>query len=146
MRDHRNAAILGLSVTTAFLLGALLGQGPGAALAQPGPGSSTYGGGSATANNRMIAATGSVGSGMSVLWLVDTKTDRLLVYGTSNLGKNIELRAARNIKWDLKLDALNDESQYAPEDLEELWNKKFGVPAKKEDAPPGKGGEKNKGK
>lgn len=121
MRDPRNVTILVLSVALALSVGWLLGRGPEPAWAQSAP--SNYAGGTVSGNNRMIAATGSVGSGMSVLWLIDTKANRLVVYGTGNLGKNVELRAARNIEWDLKLDEYHDDSQYRPEDLERLWRK-----------------------
>ncbi len=124
MRDNRNVTILALSVVSAFLAGSLIGGGPGAlpsALAQQG--GSTFAGGTVHSNDRFIAATGSVGSGMSVLWLIDTKSKRLLVYGTSSLGKNVELRAARNIEWDSKLEEYNDDSQYSSEDLEKYWQR-----------------------
>lgn len=126
MRDGRNAAIYGLSVALAFCVGALVNGGSDTALAQGKP--SNYGQSTVDANRRFIAATGSVGSGMSVLWLIDTQTNRLMVYGTSNLGKNVELRAARKIEWDLRLNAYRDDSQYTPEDLEALWKKKQGQP------------------
>jgi hypothetical protein len=76
---------------------------------------------------------------MAVLWLVDTESKRLLVYGTSNLGKSVELRAARKIEWDLKLNAYRDDSQYTPEDLEGMWGKKRVQPPKGDgDAGPNK--------
>ena len=116
MRDPRNLVILGLACCTAFLAGAVLARPEPAAAQQGG----AYGGNTVGGNNRMIAATGSVGSGMSVLWILDTETKRLLVYGTNSLGKNVELRAARNVTWDLALDELNDDSQYKSEDLRRL--------------------------
>ena len=119
MRDPKNVLILVLASTTAFLAGAVLSRTEPAA-AQQAPVSSGSGNGGVSANGRMIAATGTVGSGMSVLWLVDTETKRVLVYGTNSLGKNVELRAARNVTWDLGLDYLNDDSQYKVEDLRNL--------------------------
>jgi hypothetical protein len=56
----------------------------------------------------MIAVTGVSPTGAAVLYLVDTKGKRLAVYQGS--GKNIELVAARNIEYDLKLEAYNDSS------------------------------------
>jgi hypothetical protein len=117
MRDPRNLAILILACASAFLAGTVLSR-PGTAEAQQAGGA--YGGNTVSGNNRMIAATGSVGSGMSVLWVLDTETKRLVVYGTNSLGKNVELRAARNVTWDLALDELNDDSQYKAEDLQRL--------------------------
>ena len=134
MRDPKSVLILTLGLTTAFLAGAVLFRA-GAAEAQQAP-PSNYGGGTVSSNNRFIAATGSVGSGMSVLWLVDTEGKRVLVYGTNNLGKDIEFRAARNVEWDLKLDFLNDESQYQVEDLKRLAEKQKAPPA----PPPKDGG------
>ncbi len=116
MRDPRNLAIVGFACLTAFLAGALFAR-PESAVAQQG---GAYGGNAASSNGRMLAATGSVGSGMSVLWLFDTESKRLLVYGTNSLGKNVELRAARNVTWDLALEELNDDSQYKSEDLQRL--------------------------
>lgn len=122
MRDPRNLAILVLACTTAFLAGAAISRPETASAQQAGGGS--YGGNTVSTNGRVVAATGTVGSGMSVLWLMDTETKRLLVYGTNSLGKNVELRAARNITWDLALDELNDDSQYKAEDLKRLADKR----------------------
>ena len=119
MRDLRNVVIAGLGVACAFLLGVVVTRPADPAWAQQA-GSASYGSATVSANGRFIAATGSVGSGMSVLWLVDTEARRLVVYGASSLGKSIELRAARNIEWDLRLDEYNDDSQYKAEDLERL--------------------------
>jgi hypothetical protein len=117
--------------TTLFLASALIAGSfvAGAAVFRVGPAAAQQGvssnvGGTVNSNNRFIAATGSVGSGMSVLWVVDTETKRVLVYGTNSMGKNIELRAARNIEWDTKLDYLNDDSQWKVEDLQALAEKR----------------------
>ena len=134
MRDPKSLAIVTLGLATSFLAGAALFRA-GPAEAQQAPAGS-YGSGTVSSNNRFIAATGSVGSGMSVLWLVDTEGKRVLVYGTNNLGKDIEFRAARNVEWDLKLDFLNDESQYQVEDLKRLAEKQKAPPA----PPPKDGG------
>ncbi len=127
MRDPKSIAIAALVAACAFLAGSLLGRVGPAEAQQAG---SNYAGGTVSANQRYIAATGSVGSGMSVLWLVDTEGKRLVLYGTSNLGKSLELRAARNIEWDLKLDEYMDDSQYKAEDLQRLAQRQAGkVPA-----------------
>ena len=101
MRNLTTMSFTALGLAAAFFAGSLAFRA-GPAEAQQAPTSSNGGGGNVSLNNRFIAATGSVGSGMSVLWLVDTEGKRVLIYGTSNLGKNIELRGARNIEWDLK--------------------------------------------
>ncbi len=120
MRDPKSLLIATLALTTAFLAGAAVFRA-GPAEAQQAP--PNYGNATVNANNRFIAATGSVGSGMSVLWLVDTEAKRVLVYGSSNLGKNIELRAARNFEWDVKLESMNDDSQLNVEDMRRLAEK-----------------------
>lgn len=126
MRDPKNLVILALACTTAFLAGTVLSRPENAAAQQAG-GSS--GGNTAVGNQRMIGATGSVGSGMSVFWVLDTESKRLAVYGTNSLGKNIELRAARNVTWDLALEELNDDSQYKVEDLKRLAERRRREPA-----------------
>lgn len=119
MRDPKSILIAALSLSTAFLAGMLVSR-PGDAVAQQASG----GAGTVSSNNAWIAATGSVGSGMSVLWLVDTQKERLLVYGTNSLGKTVELRAARKITWDRALDEYHDESQYKADDLARLADKR----------------------
>jgi hypothetical protein len=131
MRAFHAIALTG-TVSAAFVAGAALFRA-GSAEAQQAP--SNYGGGTVDSNNRFIAATGSVGSGMSVLWLVDTQGKRVLVYGTNNLGKSIELRAARNIEWDLGLDEYMDDSQYKPEDLKRMADRQRGPVATPKDRP-----------
>jgi hypothetical protein len=83
-------------------------------------GGSTGGGGDA--NRDLIAVTGTYGSGASVLYLIDTRTRHMAVYKTDN-GRKIELIAARNVTWDLNLEAYNDQSEpgYAPRDLRKGW-------------------------
>ena len=68
------------------------------------------GGGGATADGdrNMIAVTGTSATGAAVLYLVDTRVKRLAIYQAS--GKNVELVAARNIEYDLKLDSYHDGS------------------------------------
>ena len=96
----------------AFLAGARFGAGD-RALAQstgesvPG-GNRSAGGGTADSDGHMIAVTGTSSSGAAVLYLVDTKLKRLAIYQAT--GKNIELVAARNIEYDLKLDSYHDGS------------------------------------
>jgi len=143
MRSPMTFAFVLCAVAASFFAGALLFRAAPAA-AQQAPSSSTAQG-AVNSNNRFIAATGGVGSGMSVLWVVDTETKRVLVYGTNSLGKDIELRAARNIEWDTKLEYLNDDSQWKVEDLQNLAEKRAKAaapPKEKEPAPSGKDGQK----
>lgn len=127
MKDPRNLLIGGLLVVAAFLLGqafrgdAALGQG--------------YPGGTANSNNRMIAVTGTIGSGVSVLWLVDTADPHVAVYQCKG-GKTIELVAARKIEWDLKIAGFHDESLLSPEDLRKQY---YGSSGKESPATEGSG-------
>ena len=108
MKDTRNLAIVALVALAAFLLGNT--NRDGTALGQG------YPGGTADSNRTMIAVTGTIGSGVSVLWIIDTEYRHLAVYQCRG-GKSIELVAARNIEWDQKIEQFHDESLYAPEKL-----------------------------
>ncbi len=130
MRPPATLILVTAAAVLSFAAGALILR-PGPAAAQQAGSTAAYGG-TVSANNRFIAATGSVGSGMSVLWLVDTETKRVLVYGTNSMGKDIELRAARNIEWDVKLDYLNDDSQYKVEDMRHFAEKQAAAAKDKE--------------
>jgi hypothetical protein len=109
-------AFLGLAVCTAFLAGLQLAGGSraraeGGSAPQPGGGGGAAG--TADGDRTMVAVTGTSPTGSAVLYLVDTKLKRLLVY--QGTGKNVELVAARNIEYDLKLDSYHDSS---PEDVQ----------------------------
>ncbi len=111
------AGFVVLLVACAFLLGLRADRGS-RVLAEGGDASSvggarSAGGGTADGDRTMIAVTGTSSTGAAVLYLVDTKLKRLAVYQAS--GKNIELVAARNIEYDLKLDSYRDES---PEEVQ----------------------------
>lgn len=58
----------------------------------------------ATLNNRMIAATGEIESGLDALFLVDTDpaSPRLLVYEARG-GRTLRLIGVRDIQWDMKM-------------------------------------------
>ena len=121
MKDPRNLVIGGLLGVAAFLAGhALRGE------TATGQG---YPGGTADSNGRMIAVTGTIGSGVSVLWLIDTAEPHLAIYQCKG-GKTVELVAARKIEWDLKIEEFRDESLYSPEDLRKMFyrNSAKGVP------------------
>lgn len=117
MRDPKNYLIIALVAVVAFLAGTTAKRGE--ALGQG------YPGGVSDSNNRMIAVTGTIGSGVSVLWIIDSLDHQIAVYQCRG-GKSVELVAARNIEWDLKIDYLNDESRYRPEQLRELFLKQPG--------------------
>jgi hypothetical protein len=79
-------------------------------------------GGGGDANRDLIAVTGTYGSSASVLYLIDTRTRQLAVYKTEN-GRKLELVAARNVTYDLKLESYNDQSEpgYLPRELRRGW-------------------------
>ncbi len=79
-------------------------------------------GGGGDATRDLIAVTGSYGSGASALYVIDTKTRHLAVYRTNN-GQHLELVAARDITYDLRLDEWNDRSEpgYSPRELRKAW-------------------------
>ena len=112
MKDPRNYLIIALVAVVAFVVGQ--SSGDQQALGQSTPG------GTANSNNVMIAVTGTIGSGVSVLWIVDTEQRQLAVYRSKG-GKTIELVAARNIEWDLKVDQFHDESLLRPDQLKKLY-------------------------
>lgn len=103
------AGCLALAVCCAFLLG-LQVSGGSLARAEGGPSAPQGNGGGATADSdrNMVAVTGTTSTGSAVLYLIDTRLKRLAVYSAT--GKNIELVAARNIEYDLKLDTYHDAS------------------------------------
>ena len=112
MKDPRNYLIMALVASMAFLIGQ--SSGDQQALGQSTPG------GTADSNDSMIAVTGTIGSGVSVLWIVDTEQRQLACYRSKG-GKSIELVAARNIEWDLKIAQFHDESLMRPDRLKKLY-------------------------
>jgi hypothetical protein len=108
MKDSKNLAIVALVALAAFLAGGTRRDGD--ALGQG------YPGGTADSNGAVVAVTGTIGSGVSVLYVIDTETRHLAVYQCKG-GKSIELVAARNIEWDQKIEQFHDESLYTPEKL-----------------------------
>jgi hypothetical protein len=112
MKDPRNLLIVALAAAAAFLAGGALNRGE--ALGQG------YPGGTADSNNRMIAVTGTIGSGVSVLYVIDTVERQLAIYQCRG-GKSVELVAARRIEWDLKVDQFHDESLYTPDSLRKRY-------------------------
>lgn len=103
--DWKTIVIAGLALS----LGLMLGRGPETARADAATDS----------NADMIAVTGEYGNGTSVLYLIDTKARQMAVY-RSLAGSSVELVAARDIAWDLRIPVLNDRSKagLSPRDLE----------------------------
>lgn len=130
MTDGRNLLIVALVAALAYLVGSI-GTEP-AVVAQG------YPGGTADSNAGMVAVTGTVGSGISVLYVIDTKDRRLAVYASKG-GKSIELVAARNIEWDFEIETLNDVSRRSPADLRRLFMRGAGKDASGVKIPEDKG-------
>jgi len=118
MKDPKNLLILALAVAAAFFAGGAFRPTPAMGQGYPG--------GTSDSNNRMVAVTGTIGSGVSVLWVIDTIDRRLAVY-RCNGGKSIELVAARNIEWDFKINQFRDDSLHGPDVLRKLHLRGAGV-------------------
>jgi len=103
--------VIGLSVETGRTLWQSWRTGGGAAQAQ---------GGTADSDGRFVAVTGAVGSGTSVLWLIDTEKKRVCVYKSEN-GKNLVWVASRNVAYDFKVEGYHDESSLSAEELRRRW-------------------------
>lgn len=120
MNRGSQTTIVGLLALCAFLLGALLGNSGGAlpvARAETGGFSPN-----------MIAVTGLIGGGVSVLYVIDTEKKQLAVYNAMG-GKEIRFVAARRIKYDLELKTWKDTSdpRLHPDSLRQLWEREKGA-------------------
>lgn len=108
-----------LGLACAGLLGALVARltSPTTVLAAPQ---------SADGDRRYVAVTGPYMDGVSLLYVLDQKTERLTVYEARGGAKNahrVEFVAARNIGLDSLLDGFNDESEYPFEALQKEFEK-----------------------
>jgi len=115
--------VVAVALALAFGLGlglAVGNRGSGEGSGRTEPGAAHAEGATANSNGRMIAVTGAVGSGVSVLWLVDTEDQRLSVYRSEN-GKNLVWVAGRNIAYDFKVEGYHDDSKESAEKLRRLW-------------------------
>lgn len=75
-------------------------------------------------NNRMIAVTTPVGSGESVLFLIDTKMEQLTVYKFDR-NKGLKFIAARKIDYDLRINGYEDMSEFSRADLKREYLKQL---------------------
>lgn len=73
-------------------------------------------------NNRFVAVTIPIGSGDSVLALVDTRSERLLMYRYMR-NKGLQLVAARQFDFDLRLSGYQDRSEYTRDELRKEYEK-----------------------
>lgn len=84
------------------------------------------GGATADSNGRMIAVTGVDVTGASILYLVDTVKEHLVVYqanGGSESTQGVRFVGARRIDLDLQLDGFNDKSEFPYKKLKEEFSK-----------------------
>ncbi|HMS17354.1 MAG TPA: hypothetical protein PKA37_10975 [Planctomycetota bacterium] len=111
--DARNLVIM-------LLLG-LLGVAVGASWQQA---RSTPSGGGGDSSRDLIAVTGHYSTGSTALYVLDTRTYHMAVYRVEN-GKALELIAARDISFDLKLESYGDQSppSLQPARLRATWEK-----------------------
>jgi hypothetical protein len=73
-------------------------------------------------NNRFVAVTSPIGSGESVLFLIDSKTEQVAVYRYRR-GKGLEFMAGRKIQYDLKISGYQDVSEFTHGEMKRLYHK-----------------------
>jgi hypothetical protein len=73
-------------------------------------------------NNRFVAVTTPIGSGESVLFLIDAETEQVAVYRYRR-GKGLEFLAGRKIEYDLKISGYQDVSEFSHEEMKRLYHK-----------------------
>lgn len=67
-------------------------------------------------NNRFVAITAPIGSGESVLFVLDAESEHLCAYRFQR-GKGLEFMAGRKIDYDLKINEWNDISRFSREQM-----------------------------
>lgn len=86
---------------------------------------------SADGGRRYVAVTGPYQDGVSLLYVLDQKADRLMVYegkgGAAN-SREVGLVGVRNINLDSQLDGFNDDSEYSYQELAELLQRRGVIP------------------
>jgi hypothetical protein len=73
-------------------------------------------------NNRFVAVTSPIGSGESVLFLIDSETEQVAVYRYRR-GKGLEFLAGRKIEYDLKISGYQDVSEFSHDEMKRLYHK-----------------------
>ncbi|MHC4970793.1 MAG: hypothetical protein ACYTG3_00515 [Planctomycetota bacterium] len=73
-------------------------------------------------NNRFVAVTSPIGSGESVLFLIDSKTEQVAVYRYQRR-KGLEFMAGRKIEYDLKISGYQDISEFSHDEMKRLYHK-----------------------
>ncbi len=141
MRDARDYAIAALGAALVFCLGLLAGSGsdvlpevgaqdtttvpisplqrnigPRAGVSVPRIASDS------NSNNRFVAVSAPIATGDSILYVLDSKAEQLLIYRYL-LGKGVQVVAARKIDYDLKMSGYKDFSEYSRDELKALFEK-----------------------
>ena len=75
-------------------------------------------------NNRFVAVTTPIGSGESVLFLIDSKTEQIALYKFDR-NKGLKFLAARKIDYDLKIHGYQDMSEFSRSDLKQAYRKQI---------------------
>jgi len=73
-------------------------------------------------NNRFVAVTCPIGSGESVLFLLDSESEQVTVYRYRR-NKGLEFLAGRKIDYDLKISGYSDISKYTRDEMARLFEK-----------------------
>lgn len=73
-------------------------------------------------NNRFVAVTTPIGSGESVLFLVDSKKEQIALYQFDR-NKGLKFLAARKIDYDLRIDGYQDMSEFTRSELKQEYQK-----------------------
>ena len=87
-----------------------------------GRGTSASFGSDSNSNNRFVAVTSPIGSGESVLFVLDAKTDQLAVYQYVRR-KGLRFVAGRKVDYDLKISGYQDISEFSRNEMRRLYEK-----------------------
>ncbi len=81
-------------------------------------------------NNRFVAVTCPVGSGESVLFVLDAKNEQLATYRFARK-KGLEFLGGRKIDYDLRISGWNDRSKYTRDEMKRLFDRQIAKAAAK---------------
>ena len=81
-------------------------------------------------NNRFVAVTCPIGSGESVLYILDAKHEQVVLYRFLRR-KGLEFLAARKIDYDLRIKGYKDISEFSRDDLRAEYHKQIARDAAK---------------
>jgi hypothetical protein len=89
---------------------------------RPGEGRTSATASDSDSNNRFVAVTCPVGSGESVLFVLDAQSEQIAVYRFRR-DKGLEFLAGRKIDYDLKIAGYEDGSKYSRDDMRRLFER-----------------------